>query len=88
MGSWAYCFGPYKDTPVPFGKVIARLGELGFDGVELGGFPPHPHPDQFDTQAKRVGLRKVLAFHGLAFSGLVPDLWSCPSFRRTIIPNG
>jgi len=78
VGSWAYCFGPYVDHPVPFDTVVAKLGELGFDGVELGGFLPHPHPAQWDTKAKRDDLKKVVADHGLAFSGLAPDLWSCP----------
>lgn len=78
MGSWAYCFGPYQDHPVPFDTVVAKLGELGFDGVELGGFLPHPNPAQFDTKAKRAELKKKVADHGLAFSGLAADLWSCP----------
>jgi sugar phosphate isomerase/epimerase len=78
VGSWAYCFGPYQDHPVPFDTVIAKLGELGFDGVELGGFPPHPHPTQFPSKARRAELRKQVADHGLAFSGLAADLWSCP----------
>ena len=59
IGSWAYCFGPYKDNPVPFDTVIDKLGELAFDGVELGGFPPHPHPAQFDTKAKRAAQRSA-----------------------------
>ena len=58
IGSWAYCFGPYKDNPVPFDTVLDKLCSLGFDGVELGGFPPHPHPAQFDTKAKRAELKK------------------------------
>lgn len=78
IGSWAYCFGPYKDNPVSFDDVIERLGRLGFDGVELGGFPPNPHPAQFDTKVKRDELKKQVADHGLAFSGLAADLWSCP----------
>ena len=78
IGSWAYCFGPYKDNPVPFDTVIDKLGSLGFDGVELGGFPPHPHPAQFDTKAKRAELKKKVSDHGLEFSGLAADLWSCP----------
>jgi len=78
VGSWAYCFGPYQDKPVAFDTVIEKLAELGFDGVELGGFPPHPHPAQFDTSAKRAELRRKVADHGLAFSGLAADLWAFP----------
>jgi sugar phosphate isomerase/epimerase len=83
IGSWAYCFGPYKDNPVPFNTVIEKLGKLGFDGVELGGFPPHPNPDELDTKPKRQELRKKVNDHGLEFSGLAADLWSFP-----IIPVG
>lgn len=78
IGSWAYCFGPYKDNPVPFDTVTRELGRLGFDGVELGGFSPHPSPAQFDTKAKRAELKRRVADDGLEFSGLAADLWSCP----------
>jgi sugar phosphate isomerase/epimerase len=78
IGSWAYCFGPYKDNPVPFDTVIAKLGQLGFDGVELGGFPPYPHPGDPATKAQRQELKRKIADHGLELSGLAPDLWSCP----------
>ena len=33
IGSWAYCFGPYKDNPVDFHTVIHKLQDLGLDGV-------------------------------------------------------
>ena len=78
IGSWAYCFGPYQARPVPFDSVIEQLGKLGFDGVELGGFPPHPNPTEFDTKSKRAELKKKVADRGLAFSGLAADLWSYP----------
>ena len=44
IGSWAYTIGPYAEHPVDFDTVIEKLAGLGFDGVELGGFPPHPNP--------------------------------------------
>jgi sugar phosphate isomerase/epimerase len=78
IGSWAYCFGPYKGNPVPFDTVIDKLGRLGFDGVELGGFPPHPHPGEYDSKIKRAELRRRVADHGLEFSGLAADLWAFP----------
>ncbi|MGH9325485.1 MAG: sugar phosphate isomerase/epimerase family protein [Terriglobia bacterium] len=78
IGSWAYCFGPYKDHPVLFDTIVEKLGRLGFDGVELGGFVPHPNPAEFNTKTKRSDLKQKVADHGLAFSGLAADLWSCP----------
>jgi sugar phosphate isomerase/epimerase len=78
IGSWAYCFGPYQSHPVPFDTVIDKLAALGFDGVELGAFPPHPYPAQFDSKAKRADLRKKVTGLGLEFSGLAADLWSFP----------
>lgn len=78
IGSWAYCFGPYKENPVPFDTVIEKLESLGFDGVELGGFTPHPGPAEFNTKAKRLELKRRVADRGLKFSGLAADLWSHP----------
>ena len=78
IGSWAYCFGPYQQNPVPFDTVIDKLGGLGFDGVELGGFPPHPGPAQLETKSKRSELKKKVADRGLEFSGLAADLWAYP----------
>ena len=76
VGSWAYCFGPYLENPVDFHTVCHKLQDLGLDGVELGGFPPHPGPDSYATKEKRQALKKEVADHGLAFSALAADLWS------------
>ena len=74
IGSWAYTIGPYADKPVAWGTVCDRLRELGFDGVELGGFPPHPNPDDV-PQEERAAIREGVESRGMAFSGLAANLW-------------
>ena len=76
IGSWAYSIGPYADKPVPWNEVISKLSELGFDGVELGGFGVHPNPYNLPTKEDRDRSKQELADAGLAFSGLAADLWS------------
>ena len=75
IGSWAYTIGPYQDHPVGFDVVGTTLRELGFDGVELGGFPPHPNPDDVDAPAGRAQVVAQMEEWGLAFSGLAANLW-------------
>jgi sugar phosphate isomerase/epimerase len=88
VGSWAYVFGPYEDEPVPLDEVLATLQKLEFDGVELAGFWPHAHPDDYPTAADRAGLRQKIADHGLGISGFAADLTanapasSDPAVRR------
>jgi sugar phosphate isomerase/epimerase len=76
IGSWAYTFGPYEDNPIDLPTVCRRLGELGFDGIELGGFRPHAHPDDYATSEKKAELRALLADNGLAVSAIAADFWS------------
>ena len=75
IGSWAYTIGPYASNPVPWEEVIKKLKELGFDGVELGGFPPHPNPDNMSKKRQRKECKKQLEQLGLGWSGLAADLW-------------
>src|SRR5438309_452994 len=75
IGSWAYIFNQENPTN-DFHQVLHKLSDLGYDGVELGGFNPHPGPDTCDTKAKRQKLRQEVKDHGLEFSGLAADLWS------------
>ena len=53
IGSWAYTIGPYESKPVSFEDVCKKLKALDFQGVELGGFPPHPNPDDLTQKAQR-----------------------------------
>lgn len=76
IGSWAYTIGPYADKPVDFDTVCSKLSALGFDGMELGGFPPHPNPDDLPSKGQRQEIVTKMQSHGLAFSGLAANLWA------------
>lgn len=74
IGSWAYIFNQEKPTN-DFHQILHLLQDMGYDGVELGGFNPHPAPDTLN-RAGRKALRQAVKDHGLEFSGLAADLWS------------
>jgi len=76
IGSWAYTFGPYAKEPILLPAVCKKLGELGFDGIELGGFRPHAHPDDYATPAKQAELRALLSDNGLEVSAIAADFWT------------
>ena len=86
IGSWAYTIGPYAANPIDFDTVCNKLKELGFDGVELGAFPPHPNPGNpngpdegwpgaMPGKAERRELRARLEAMGLGLSGMAANLW-------------
>lgn len=75
IGTWAYLFN--QDVPTnDFHKILHKLQDLGYDGVELGSFGPHPSPATHPTRADRQKLKKTIADHGLALSGIAVDLWA------------
>jgi sugar phosphate isomerase/epimerase len=76
IGTWAYSIGPYAANPVPFPTVVEKLAALGFQGLELGGFAPHPNPNDLPSRAQRNEAAAMVRAHGLEFSGLAADLWS------------
>ena len=71
IGTWA--FGVYTEHPLPFNQVLDRITELGFDGVELGAFPPHPDPATCATAASRAELRERFTSRGLELSAVATD---------------
>jgi sugar phosphate isomerase/epimerase len=86
IGSWAFTIGPYADNPIDFETVCGKLKALGFDGVELGAFPPHPNPGNpngpddkwpgaMPGKSERQELRAKIRERGLGFSGIAANLW-------------
>ena len=78
IGTWAYAFGPYANNPVPFDTVVRTLGKLGFDGVEIGAFRPHIHPDDYPMCCDRTKVRNLCKVNELEVSGVAVDFWFAP----------
>jgi sugar phosphate isomerase/epimerase len=78
IGTWAYIFNQEKPTN-DFHEILHKLHHLGYEGVELGSFGVHPTPVTHPTKASRQALKREIADHGLALSGVAIDLWG---FKR------
>jgi sugar phosphate isomerase/epimerase len=76
MGSWAFSFGPYSNSPISFEKTVRRLSEAGYDGIEICGFPPHVTLDKYPDSESRAELIDFLAGNKLGVSGYSADLSS------------
>jgi len=80
LGSWAFSFGPYASDPVPLDRIVERLAQAGYDGIELSGFPPHVALHDYPTRDSRKDLAKSIADRGLGISGYSADLsWVNPT---------
>lgn len=53
IGSWAYIFNQEVPTN-DFHKILHKLQDLGYDGVELGSFGPHPSPASHPTMREAM----------------------------------
>jgi sugar phosphate isomerase/epimerase len=78
LGSWAFSFGPFENNPWSFAEVSKYASESGYDGIEINGFRPHPHPDDYDTVEKCKELKRELDDLGLGISGYAPDFRHVP----------
>lgn len=76
IGSWAYIFGEYAKNPIPLRTICERLKDLKFDGISLGGFRPHAHPDDWGTPEKMAELKSMLKDNNLEVLEYAADLWS------------
>lgn len=73
LGSWAFSFGPFSANPWPFSRLLRFAAAAGYDGVEMNGFKPHTHPDDYDTAEKCAALKREIEDLGLGVSGYAAD---------------
>ena len=78
LGSWAFSFGPFESNPWTFSQVSEYASEAGYDGIEINGFRPHPHPDDYDSESKCQELKKFLTDLNLGISAYAPDFRDVP----------
>jgi sugar phosphate isomerase/epimerase len=67
IGGWAFIWGGYTEAPIPLEDVLKRISELGFDGFELGAFPPHL---ESNTRENRMKVKELLNKYHLKLSGV------------------
>lgn len=78
IGSWAFSFGPFEKDPWSFEKFLKYAAKTGYDGIEINGFLPHPHPESYNTKLKCIELRKSIEHYNLGISGYAPDFRHVP----------
>lgn len=76
LGSWAFAFGPYSSSPIPFHRTAKRLSEAGYDAIEICGIEQHVTLDAYPTAESRQGVKKMLADLGLEISGYACDQYA------------
>jgi sugar phosphate isomerase/epimerase len=75
IGSWCFLFGQ-EQPAADFHVLTHHLQNLGYEGVELGAFAPHPTPESLPTREARQKFASMVTSHGLEFPALVADMWS------------
>jgi sugar phosphate isomerase/epimerase len=78
FGSWAFSFGPFADEPWSFERLCEYAAASGYDGVEINGFRPHPHWEDYSSDADYETLRALRDRLGIGFSGYAPDFTQVP----------
>ncbi|MCZ6596633.1 MAG: sugar phosphate isomerase/epimerase [Planctomycetota bacterium] len=78
LGSWAFSFGPFENDPWSFDRFLEYAAAAGYDGVEINGFRPHPHPDDYATDGACAELKARIEGLGLGISGYAPDFRAVP----------
>ena len=80
FNSWLYCAFPTWLPLRSLDEVIDLLGNLGYDGIEIGAAAPHAFPEFLDP-GRRQQLRQRLHAGRLEVSALCPALGGAPGYN-------
>jgi sugar phosphate isomerase/epimerase len=79
LSTWTFVMTPYDQHPESFESVLDRAAQLGYEGVEVGFFAPHPTAAELDTKARRDAYLDLFKSRGLGIAGVVANFAECPS---------
>jgi sugar phosphate isomerase/epimerase len=82
VGTSAFTMGAYAQKPIPFEKVVARLGELGYDGLELPANKGYGSLEDWPYPASRKKLVQLVRGAGLEISSYGADLSPSPYYSN------
>jgi sugar phosphate isomerase/epimerase len=74
--------GAYTEKPIPFEQVVARLGELGYDGLELPANKGYGSLEDWPDTTSRKKLVQLVRKAGLEISSYGADLSSSPYYSH------
>jgi len=80
VGTSAFTMGAYAHKPIPFEVVVARLGELGYDGLELPANQGYGSLEDWPDTAARKKLLRLVRGAGLEISSYGADLSPSPYY--------
>lgn len=82
VGTSALAIGSYAKNPLPFTKVVSRLGELGYDGLELPAILGYGALATWPDKASRKKLMNMVKGAGLEISSYGADITSSPFYSK------
>ncbi len=82
VGTSAFTMGVYAENPIPFNKVVGRLAELGYDGLELPADKGYGSLEDWPDAPSRKKLMRLVRGAGLEISSYGADLSPSPFFSN------
>jgi len=80
IGTSAFTMGVFEANPIPFEQVVARLGELGYDGLELPANKGYGSLEDWPDTSSRRQLMQLVRGAGLEISSYGADLSPSPFY--------
>jgi len=82
VGTSAFTMGVFAQNPIPFEKVVGRLGELGYDGLELPADKGYGSLGDWPDSTSRKQLMQLVLGAGLEISSYGADLSPSPFYSN------